>query len=124
MRGEFLSKAKENLEAAQVLFDRQLYNAAANRAYYAAFQAAVAALATQGLVPERQGHASIQANFARELIQRRKQYPRRFRAYLMDLQSVRDDADYKLKSVSRRIANNQLTKATEFVTTITGKIES
>jgi uncharacterized protein (UPF0332 family) len=123
MRDEFLSKAKENLEAAQVLFDRQLYNAAANRAYYAAFQAAIAALAAQGLVPERQGHANIQANFARELIQRRKQYPRQFQAYLMDLQSVRDDADYKLKSVSRRIANNQLTKATEFVMTITRKIE-
>jgi len=118
MRDEFLTKAKENFKAAEVLFEHQLYNAAVNRAYYAAFQAAIAALADQGIAIERRGHAAIQANFATELIQRRKRYPGHFRAYLMDLQSVRDDADYKLKSVSSRVARRQLNKAREFVEAI------
>lgn len=123
MRDEFLTKAKENLKAAEVLFEHQLYNAAVNRAYYAAFQAAIAALADQGIATARRGHATIQAHFAIELIQRRKRYPRHFRAYLMDLQSVRDDADYKLKFVSRRVASRQLTKAKEFVESITRELE-
>ena len=49
MRDEFLTKAKENIRAAEVLFEHQLYNAAVNRAYYAAFHAAIAALADQVL---------------------------------------------------------------------------
>jgi uncharacterized protein (UPF0332 family) len=118
MRDEFLTKARENLKAAEVLFEQQLYNAAVNRAYYAAFQAAIAALADQGIATERWGHAAIQANFATELIQRRKRYPGHFRAYLMDLQSTLDDADYKLKFVSSRVARRQLTKAKEFVDAI------
>jgi uncharacterized protein (UPF0332 family) len=59
MRDEFLTKARENLKAAEVLFEQQLYNAAVNRAYYAAFQAAIAALADQGIATERWGHAAI-----------------------------------------------------------------
>ena len=123
MKDDFLTKAKENLRAAEVLFEHQLYNAAVNRAYYAAFQTAIAALADQGVATERRGHATIQANFATELIQRRKRYPGHFRAYLMELQSVRDDADYKLKFVSSRVARRQLMKAKEFVETIARELE-
>ena len=71
----------------------------------------------------RRGHATIQANFATELIQRRKRYPGHFHAYLMDLQSVRDDADYKVQSVSSRMARRQLTKAKEFVEAIVRELE-
>ncbi|OQX20714.1 MAG: hypothetical protein BWK80_35515 [Desulfobacteraceae bacterium IS3] len=39
---EFLNKAEENLTAAQICFENGLYNACANRAYYAALHAAVA----------------------------------------------------------------------------------
>jgi len=42
---EFLNKAKENLTAARICFDNGLYNACANRSYYAALHAVVAALA-------------------------------------------------------------------------------
>ena len=38
---EFLTKAQENLKAAQLCFDHELYNACANRIYYAALHAAV-----------------------------------------------------------------------------------
>jgi len=36
---EFLNKAEENLTAAQICFENGLYNACANRAYYAALSA-------------------------------------------------------------------------------------
>ena len=45
MKSEFLAKAKENLTAARLCFENGLYNACANRTYYAALQAAIAALA-------------------------------------------------------------------------------
>ncbi len=48
MKTEFLAKAEENLTAAQVCFENGLFNACANRAYYAALHAAVAALAHKG----------------------------------------------------------------------------
>ena len=88
MRDEFLTKAKENLKAAEVLYNQQLYNAAVNRAYYAAFHAAVAALLDQGMAIERPGHASIQARFATELIQRQQALPRSF-SLVLDGSSVR-----------------------------------
>ncbi len=37
-KNEFLTKAKENLRAAQICFENGLYNACANRFYYAALQ--------------------------------------------------------------------------------------
>ena len=49
MEHEFLTNSKENLKAAELLFDNGLYNASANRAYYAAFHAAIVALADIGI---------------------------------------------------------------------------
>ncbi len=46
---EFLQKAEENLRIARVAFDQAAYNASVNRSYYASFQAAIAALAAEGL---------------------------------------------------------------------------
>ncbi len=52
MTTEFFQKAKNNLNAAQLYFDNGFYDACANRAYYAALQAAVAALEDKGLKKE------------------------------------------------------------------------
>ncbi|MCP4661272.1 MAG: HEPN domain-containing protein [bacterium] len=92
----FTAKASENLRAAELLFESQLYNACSNRAYYAALHAAVAALAKDGIHFDRVDHSAVQARFSGELIRRRKVYPGRFRSYLMRLQVVRDNADYKV----------------------------
>ncbi len=90
----FTAKASENLRAAELAFASRLFNASANRAYYAALHAAVAALAMGGIHLDRVDHSSVQAKFSGELIRRRKVYPGRFRSYLMRLQVVRDNADY------------------------------
>jgi len=115
MKNIFASEAKENLKAAELLFANELYNASANRAYYAAFHAAISALADAGIPIERIGHDVLQAKFSGELIRKRKIYPNKFRSYLMDLQSVRDDADYELIFISKKVAKRHLKKAKEYV---------
>ncbi|MDM8522305.1 HEPN domain-containing protein [Desulfococcaceae bacterium HSG8] len=118
MKKEFLRKAEQNLRAAELLFENGLYDASTNRSYYAALHAAVAALSGAGIKTERISHETTQAKFAAELIRRRKIYPSRLKSYLSDLQRVRDHADYKLKSVSKKVASRQLNKAKEFVANI------
>jgi len=123
MINEFLTKAQENLTAATLLFDHELYNASANRAYYATFQAAIAALANIG-IHTNCSHEATQAQFASKLIKRRKVYPSHLKSYLMDLQRIRNRADYELQLISKKMASRQLKKAQEFVEIITQEIET
>ena len=115
MKNEFLAKAKENLTAAQVCFDNELFNACANRAYYSALQAAIAALAHKGIRRDKINHGQVQADFSGELIKRRKIYPAHLKSYLSDFQFVRDKADYTDKSISMKITGRMLTKLKEMV---------
>ncbi len=121
MGATFTAKATENVQAAEVLFEHGLYNASANRAYYAALQAAVAALTRNGIQLDRIDHDKVQARFSGELTHRRKVYPSRLRSYLMNLQAVRNDADYRSKSVSKKVAKRQLNKAKEYVEILRGE---
>ena len=119
MKTEFLAKAEENLTAAQVCFENGLYNACANRTYYAALHAAVAAPAHRGIKRDKINHGQVQADFSGELIKRRKVYPSRFRSCLPDLQFVRNQADYSSEDVSRKRAYKRLSLSEE----LTGFVE-
>ncbi|MDM8523285.1 HEPN domain-containing protein [Desulfococcaceae bacterium HSG8] len=123
MKQEFITKAKQNLKAAELLFENGLYDASANRAYYAALHVAVAALANAGVNTDRIKHETIQANFSSELVRKRKIYPNNLRSYLMDLQEIRNDADYKLKFISKKVSSRQLKKAKEYVSIIIQEIK-
>jgi len=52
MKAVFLANAKSNIRAAQLLFDHQMYDDSVNRAYYAAFHAALAALSAASFAAE------------------------------------------------------------------------
>ena len=123
MKANFLEKAKENLKAAQLLFDNALYNAMANRAYYAVFHAAIAALAAAGYNLQMR-YEAVHSMFNGELIRRRKLYPGDLSSYLKDLQDTRNDADYSMKQISKKVASKILTKTERFVTTIEKEINS
>ena len=82
MATDFLSKAHDTLLAAQVLLEKELYDSCANRAYYAAFQAALAALTSFGLKAEKSEHKWVQATFNSELLHKRKLFDGRFKTYL------------------------------------------
>ncbi len=114
----FLDKAQSNIESAQLLFDFQRYNESASRAYYGAFQAALAALSAIGMQVERMSHEAAQATFNRELIHRRKIHSGHFKSHLLDLLVVRNMADYEAKSVSKRVAAEQIKAARESVESI------
>ncbi len=105
---EFLNKTKENLTAAQVCFENGLFNACANRAYYAALQAAIAALAHKGIRRDKIDHGQVQADFSNELINRRKIYPAKLKSYLPDIQFVRNKADYTDGNVGRKVVSQLL----------------
>jgi uncharacterized protein (UPF0332 family) len=116
----WLDKANENLAAAQLCFDNDHFNACANRLYYAMFQAGIAAMVKHGLLkPDvRVAHDWLQANFSGQLIKHRKVFPVKFRSYLSDAFWVRVEADYKLSSVSKKVAAGELKKAKEFINVI------
>jgi len=118
MRREFLDKATENLESAEMLFDSGKFNASANRAYYAVFHAAIFALSANGLVDENNGHEWVQRTFNGELIYKRKIFSSEFRAYLQEIMSVRLEADYKQSFVGGKVCERQLRKAKELCNVI------
>jgi uncharacterized protein (UPF0332 family) len=123
LKSEFIVKAKENLNAAELLFENKLYNASANRSYYAAFHAAITALSKEGFETERISHEAAQSFFAGELIKRKKKYPSSLKSYLTKLKDVRHNADYKSIQISKKIASRQLSKAQEFVRIVVKEVK-
>jgi len=120
MKDMFLNRAEENIKAAELLFNSELYNASVNRAYYSAFHIAIAALHSIGLEPTID-HRTIQALFADMFINRRKVLSSKYKNYLSDLQNLRNDADYK-DGCSRKAALSQIKLAKEFYFTIISEI--
>jgi uncharacterized protein (UPF0332 family) len=119
----YLRKAEDSLAGATSEYANGRYDNSANRAYYACFQAAIAALLREGIgtpsQAEQWGHDYVQARFAGELINRRKRYPATFRDILVRGLALRQTADYKTQRVSDVRASRSLARAHEFVMTIT-----
>ena len=113
-----IERANESLRAAQLCLEEQLVNSAANRDYYAMFQAAQVALELAGVARRQWSHATIQATFTSELIYRRKIYPITLRRELSDGLGVRRAADYTELGVSRAAARQLVRRATLFVSTV------
>lgn len=114
-----LDRAREALDAAQICLQRQLYQSATSRAYYAMFWAAQVALAEVGIRRSEWCHPALQASFSTELIRTRKRYPARPGQFVNRALQLRLDADYRLKGVSQRQATQAVGWAQEFVRAIT-----
>lgn len=123
----WLEKAQQSLLGAESEFVSQRYDNAANRAYYACFQAAVAALLDAGEKPVTgkgtRSHAVIQALFAQQLIHRRKMYPADLVSVLQDLRGLRQQVDYTTVPASEIRCNRVLAKARLFVATVQKRLE-
>ena len=85
---EFLKKAKDNLRAARICFENDLYDACVNHAYYAALQAVVSALSAKGVRREKIDHKWVQAEFSGKLIHRQKVYPSKLKSYLSEIKPI------------------------------------
>ena len=118
MINEFIEKAGANLAVADLCFENEFFDAAANRAYYAAFQAAVAALARHGFTKDRLDHEWVQAQMNTQLIRRAKICPDKIKSHLPKMQTVRNIADYEPKRTGKKVAQRQIAKAEEMISVI------
>ncbi len=112
MKESFIQLAKENIFAAELLFENNLFNASSNRAYYSAFHIAIAAIYASGITPEV-NHRTVQTLFAENYCNRKKVFPSKYKGYLKDMQHIRSNADYR-NGVSKKEAKQQLKYAKEF----------
>jgi len=118
----FLAKADENVTSATINFTSGRYNACANRAYYASFQAAIVALMRASIRPAGVtavwGHGFVQAQFAGQLVNRRKQFRPELRDVLTRLEALREKADYEATNVTQREARRALDLAQALVSAV------
>lgn len=95
----FLAKAERSLAGAESELASGRYDNCANRAYYACFQAAIAALIRVGVRPRgergRWNHDFVQAAFAEQLVRRRKRYANEVHSNLLLNQSTRKPINSK-----------------------------
>jgi len=114
---DYLTKAQESLWSAECECANRRFSNCANRAYYAAFQAAISALVREG-IRSRSGnqwsHGYVQAEFAGRLINRNRRYPVELRSTLTNLLILRGNADYRPGAVSEIEAKRGLRKSQEF----------
>ena len=115
-----LIKALESLAGADSERVNRRYNNCANRCYYAAFQAAIAALLGAGIRPAggQWSHTFVHGQFAGRLIRRRKLYESALRDTLPRLQKLRQEADYTTYQVTETEAARAFRRSQAFVTAI------
>ncbi|TAE33096.1 MAG: HEPN domain-containing protein [Candidatus Kapaibacterium sp.] len=123
MKSGFYEKAKRGIDDAEMLFNAERYEAAANRAYYACFHAAIALLKRFGIEHPKHPHDWIQAQFSAEIIHRRKIFPKALASSLPNIQTVRHLADYREESISKSIVAKQLKEAKVFYNSLTTYLE-
>ena len=113
----YLEKARASLAGAQSELERRRFDNVANRAYYACFQAAIAALYSEGIWPTGATweHAFVQARFVGDLINRRKRYPSDRRETLSATMRLRHKADYQYDHVTAEQAVRTVRRAVRFV---------
>lgn len=118
----YLIKARQGLIGAQSEIASGRYDNGANRAYYACFHAAVAALEWAELRPFRRSetwsHTYVQSTFVGMLINRRKLFPAALRGVLAKNQATRDAADYRPLPVNPIQAIRAVERAEHFVSTV------
>ena len=113
----YLRKARESLASAAADVRAKRYNSAANRSYYAAFQAAVAALIHAGIQRPAATcqHRFVTSQFSGKLIYRWKLISSSLQGYLDRLFRRRVTGDYEPGDVSGDDARRGLRESTAIV---------
>jgi uncharacterized protein (UPF0332 family) len=114
----YLAKAKQCLAGAELAVAHGQYNNAANRAYYAAFQAAVAALTAAGIeppTPRYWAHDFVLHEYSRRLAHAGGGYAPSSGGVLKALLDERLKADYEVELIGRASGERALALAREFV---------
>jgi uncharacterized protein len=113
---KLLSQAGERIESARVLTDKGYFRDAISRAYYAFFDAASAALLSEGFVAKT--HKGLGIVFEQHFIKSEKVSVGVGR-WLAKAEQAREEADYELhKEFTKEQAEAAVRAAEEFVKTI------
>ncbi len=119
---EYLAKAEESFAGAESEYVNSRYNNCANRCCYAAFQAAIYALAQAGITPPGHdaewGHEFVRSQFIGQLINRRKLYPSGLRTVLEQNRALRQTADYRRDQVTEVRAGRAIRRTEEFLVAV------
>ena len=117
----YLVKAEQFLAGAQLAVDHGQYNNAANRAYYAAFQAAIAVLAAAGVTPPTPrywGHDFVLREYCRRAVPHGAAFLPGSASALKALQDERLKADYETELLGRVSGERALTLAGQFLAAV------
>lgn len=111
---DYFLAAEEALEEARVLWDRNLLKGTVNRAYYAMFYAASAAVAAEGLrLPK--SHKTLLSLFYHHFVESGK-LPRMFQRDLARTFQLRQQGDYEIHApMGRERVKEAIEKAEAFV---------
>jgi len=123
--GAYLAKARATLTGAELELASSLYHNAVNRAYYACYQAAVAALVAEGVATDPENywpHDMVQARFAALLIDELRRYPRSMRATLKAIFDERLKADYEPDPIDAETASEAVRRAQAFVRVVVSRV--
>ena len=115
---QYLKRAHQRLHATHVLLEDGAFEDACNRAYYAAFEAARAALAAVGQ-PIPKTHRGLNSQFHEHVIRTNPQYiGEHIGQSLSKLEDIRLMADYMDKSPHSEQAQDAFNMAKAFVNAI------
>ncbi len=117
----YLTTAREALAAAERNLAAGAYRSAVHEAYYAAFYAATAALATRGLHYKR--HAAVVANFNRLFVYEETLFEAEMAGRLQRLLDARLHFDYEPIPAEENAADAALAAANAFVTGVLPYVE-
>ncbi|MBI2263519.1 HEPN domain-containing protein [Candidatus Berkelbacteria bacterium] len=111
--GIILDKAREKLEAAEILLKEEKFEDSVSRSYYAILYAARALLVKDKIYPK--SHAGTITIFSQKYIKTKK-VSRKFISIFAETERAREIADYGLEvEFSREFTQNKLNQSKEFV---------
>jgi uncharacterized protein (UPF0332 family) len=111
-----MERARRTLRTARLVLKDKDYASAVNRAYYAIFYAANAALSTQHV--EKHKHTGVISEFRLRFI-KTGLIEREYGAFYGDTMDARHDSDYDfIKETERERAESAVAEAEQFVTRI------
>lgn len=123
----YVAKALASLTGADLELRNALYDNAVNRAYYACYQAGIAALVAEGVSPALERywpHDMVQAQFPALLIDELGRYPPSLRSTLKAIFDERLKADYEPERITPETAAEAVRRARAFVERVAAEVRS
>lgn len=113
-----LEQAKEDLEAGKLLYDKNFYKSANNRAYYSIFHSIKAVLALEPIDFKR--HKDVLAYFNKNYINK-EIFSRMMGRKIQNASAIREDSDYDDEFIVDADKTNEQLKTAEELIELVGK---